>query len=77
MTTDEQKIYIRAQLATIARDEAEAREQIAALQSRLVGLAYARRAYHDMLTELDKPGLPAELLPMEAVYGLDDAKHLD
>jgi hypothetical protein len=53
MTPDETRAYVRAQLATIARQEAALRETIRKAYLELHGLVFARQAYQDVLNELD------------------------
>lgn len=61
MTPTTMIAYCEAQLATIARQEADARTHLVQAQRTLDGLTFARQAYQDMIAELQK----------ESPHGLD------
>lgn len=54
MTDTDMRAYALEQLETIERDETDAHQTIRQLRDRLIGLAGARRAYEDVIAEIDK-----------------------
>jgi hypothetical protein len=64
--------YCAEQIAEIARQERDAQQELARAQALLNGLAFARRAYEDVIAEIDRRADRRK----ERGHGLVSAGHL-